>query len=183
MRISLTTVRNFCLPLFYLLLLLILTAHPQAKECTTGKGLASNYLYSLTGKSDTLWTLALKDASLAFNMIAGANAFNDVADENNWWSYAPDCMGEYQNLMYDGGIYALASFDTTDNILWLYNHETGRSKQVSFRWPGISDTLYRLDCIGAVWANEQFHLACHDGGLVLWDPEVSSQTVIFPGKA
>lgn len=186
MSTSSTTVRNLPSAAIFCILLVLLAVGIRANECSSIKGLASNYTYSLVGKKDTLWVLVLKDASVAFSMIAGKTAFDAPTEENNWWSYSPDCMGEYENLMYDGGIYALASFDTVDNQLWVFNHETGRDRRISFKWPGVSDSvpdsLYLFYCINAVRAQERFYLACNDGGLVLWDPADSRQTVFFPGN-
>jgi hypothetical protein len=155
----------------------------NAGECSTGKGIISNYILGLAGKNDTLWMISAKDQSLAFNMIAGKNAIAQPTDEANWWSYTLDCIkdGTINELAFGGG-YAVASLDTAPNKIWTYHHTLSAQDidEFSLTWPDDSTRAFTV--IDAQWASGAFYFAAKDGGLVRWYPGLDKKHVFFPGK-
>jgi hypothetical protein len=177
---TLSTIANSAAGAFAgLSLLFLLVNQSGARECATGIGIVSNNIWMLSGRNDTLWMLTENDRSFAFNMIAGKDAVAKPTEEANWWSYTLDCFSQGINELAFGGGYAIASLDTAPNTLWTYRHATKNIEKVNLLWP--EDTTKTFTVYDAVWASDAFFLAAQDGGLVRWDPQSDTMTVIFPG--
>lgn len=161
---------------------LLFHQHPAgAADCAVGKGFTSNNIRYLAAKGDTLWMITERDQSLSFNMIAG-EALKKPQEERNWWSYSLDCRREGVNEIALGGGYAAASFDSSRNVLWLYNFETERMSEKTLRWPEL-DSLYNVTVVDMAYAGGVFFCAAQNGGLVRWNHETDHKTVFFPGNS
>jgi len=161
-------------------LLFLHTLTVDAADCAAGKGLTSNNIRYLSARGDTLWMITERDQSLSFNMIAGEGV-QHPQEERNWWSYSLDCRSEGVNDIALGGGYAAASFDSSSNVLWLYNFKTGKFSETALPWPRL-DTLYDFTVIDMAYADGAFFCAAQSGGLVRWDHLANSKEVYFPAN-
>lgn len=153
----------------------------SGQKCSQEKGLSSNDIRWLIGSGDTLWMVAQRGNELALNLIEGRAAVADPTRESNWKSFTLGCRKVGINDLIISAGTTVASFDTAPNVIWTYDHGTGKSGEVSFSWP--DDTIERQFTVSDMAeANGGYWFACLDGGLMGWDAEKDKKTVFFPGR-
>jgi len=151
-----------------------------AQECRQSRGLTSNDILWLVGNVDTLWMVTRKDDGPALNMIAGEAAMADPTGEDNWWSYSLSCRREGINDLAVGGGRAVASLDSSKNVIWVYEHSTSRVREYALPWPKDTGRTFIVDDIA--YSGGKFFFAALDGGLVRWNPDTDEKTVFVPGR-
>jgi hypothetical protein len=160
-----------------------------AADCTSIKGIASNYVQNLTGNNDTLWTLTYEEPNrYAVNTLSGdGNLSGKIIDESNWNAlYLCDTKG-IRSMAYTSGI-TVAITDTVwqepNNIL-VFSKTAGTiiRRSVSFDWPGqvVSNDSMHVGAIDLTTDGKYFYFACLDGGVAQWDPITEKTMLFIPG--